>query len=75
MYGLQYGASDTCLPLLVDRAKRLIFGAGGRKLKKGKERKGERGEGEGRREGRGRKRREEETVEEEEVLLMIRLLC
>ena len=29
----------------------LIFGAGGRKLKKGKERKGERGEGEGKEEG------------------------
>ena len=51
----------------------LIFGAGGRKLKKGKERKGERGEGEGKEEG--GKEEEEETVEEEEVLLMIRLLC
>ena len=55
------------------RFGRLIFGAGGRKLKKGKERKGERGEGEGKEEG--GKEEEEETVEEEEVLLMIRLLC
>ena len=53
----------------------LIFGAGGRKLKKGKERKGrgEREKGEGKEEG--GKEEEEETVEEEEVLLMIRLLC
>ena len=54
---------------------RLIFGAGGRKLKKEKRGRGreERKKGEGKEEG--GKEEEEETVEEEEVLLMIRLLC
>ena len=69
-----------CITLLLvsglcTSTERLIFGAGGRKLKKGKERKGrgEREKGEGKEEG--GKEEEEETVEEEEVLLMIRLLC